>query len=87
MKTKSILLGALMCLMVFIMAACSGSVEDSEDAMLTLNFTDFESKSEVLGVNIVYKIDIVGPDSKTITANKGANIQVKLNSTGGSDPS
>jgi len=82
MKTKSILLGGLMCLMVFIMTACSGSVEDSEDVLLTIKFTDFESQSQVIGVNIVYKIDIVGPDSQTITANKGEDIQVKLNATG-----
>jgi len=82
MKTKSILLGALMCLMVFIMTACSGSVEDSEDAMLIMKFTEFENQSQVIGVNIVYKIDITddtaGQPYQSFPANKGEEIKKKV---------
>jgi len=82
MKTKSVLLGGLMCLMVFIMAACSGSVEDSEDAMLIMKFTEFENQSQVIGVNIVYKIDITddtaGQPYMSFTANKGEEIKKKV---------
>jgi len=60
MKTKSILLGGLMCLMVFIMTACSGSVEDSEDAMLTLDF----GYSMISG--LTYEIDITDSDGQTV---------------------
>jgi len=82
MKTKSILLGGLMCLMVFIMTACSGSVEDSEDAMLTIDFGNFETQDLVKNENIVYKIDIAdyntGQPYLSFPANKGQQIQKKV---------
>ena len=69
MKTKSMILAGLVVFSMMVMATCGNSVDDSEDAIINIDFSDFES--QVNATNIVYEIDIDGPTSTTIKANIG----------------
>ena len=78
MKTKSLILFGLLIVVMTVMTACSNDVGDSEEAILNINFGNFES--QVIGKDIVYNIDIDGPTPYNFTANKGELIQKKVNS-------
>ena len=80
MKTKSILLAGLIAFSMMIMTTCSNSVDDSEEAILTINFTSFEENAAVQSVSnrIIYAINIEGEESLSKEARFGEDVQVPV---------
>ena len=69
MKLKSILLASLA---AFIVTTCSGSVDDWDDAMLTIKF-EVSADGE-----LTYDIEIEGETNKTLTNQSGKEIKIPV---------